>query len=103
LTGNGGDECGRGKRLLCVNKVLVLCGDYIIDWKDVAATCHWIKVFTADLDSKTWKYGASDRSGLYNGENLEYFRQTLKKKGGLDFETMVISPSADGCGLAWCP
>ena len=68
----------------------VLCGNSTVDWKDVAAVSHWLKLFWTDLDSKTREGGTKHRSGVYSGEDLEFFRQTLEREGyGLDFLTML--------------
>jgi hypothetical protein len=66
---------------------LVLCGDYSVDWKDVAATLSLDQGLCPQTSiQRPGNTGASHRSGVYNGENLEYFWQTLKTKGELDFE-----------------
>lgn len=71
-------------------QAVVLCGSGSVRWEDVAAACHWMKIFAADLDSKTRTYGPKFRSGAYSGEDLDYFRQTLKAKGEVNFETMLL-------------
>jgi hypothetical protein len=71
-------------------QAVVLCGGGSVEWGDVAAICHWMKIFAADLDSKTRRFRARHRSGVYSGEDLEYFRQTLKTKGEVDFKTMLL-------------
>jgi hypothetical protein len=71
-------------------QAVVLCGGGSVESEDVSAICHWMKIFAADLDSKTRKYHAMHRSGTYSGEDLEYFRETLKTKDEVDFETMLI-------------
>jgi hypothetical protein len=71
-------------------RAVVLCRDGSVVWEDVAAVCHWVKMFVADLDAKTRNYGAMRRSGAYSGDDLEYFRQTLKTKGKVDFRTLLI-------------
>ncbi|KAL8876702.1 MAG: hypothetical protein Q9198_005148 [Flavoplaca austrocitrina] len=71
-------------------RATVLCGDLTIDWEDVAALSHWLKVFTNDLDNITRDKGASHRSGAYSGEDLQNFRQTLSRGGDLDLQTMLV-------------
>ena len=65
-------------------------GESIIDWEDVAAVSHWVKLFTTDLDEKIRDMGGKNRSGAYSGEDLQDFRQTLQRKGDLDFQRMLI-------------
>jgi hypothetical protein len=72
---------------------IVQCGDKTVDWMDVAAISHWLKVCSVDLDEKSKRVRVStknNRSGAYSGEDLEYFRQTLAIKGEIEFETMLI-------------
>ena len=72
-------------------QAIVQCGDKTVDWIDVAAISHWLKVWITDLDEKSRRWGATNhRSGAYSGEDLEYFRQTLAVKAEIDFETMLI-------------
>ncbi|KAL8855592.1 MAG: hypothetical protein Q9178_007784 [Gyalolechia marmorata] len=67
----------------------VFCGESIIDWEDVAAVSHWVKLFT-DLDEKTRDMAGKHRSGAYSGEDMQYFRQTLQRNGYLDFQRMLV-------------
>ncbi|KAL8922486.1 MAG: hypothetical protein Q9172_003551 [Xanthocarpia lactea] len=67
----------------------VFCGESMIDWEDVAAVSHWVKLFT-DLDEKTRDMAGKHRSGAYSGEDMQYFRQTLQRKGHLDFQRMLV-------------
>lgn len=78
------------QKVVVSRDAIVLSGPLSVPWTDVAATCHWLKVWTADLDNKTKRYGACHRSGVYADEDLEYFRQTSKTKGKLDFDTMFV-------------
>lgn len=88
-------------------QAIVQCGDKTVDWTDVAAISHWLKIWISDLDEKSRKWGrkawvpdpdmeharletTNIRSGAYSGEDLEYFRQTLIIKGEIEFETMLI-------------
>ena len=93
-------------------RAVVQCGDSIVDWTDVAAISHWLKVWVSDLDERSRKYRGkvwvgrewipdpvvkpgtlettNYRSGAYTGEDLEYFRQTLADRGEIDFQTMLI-------------
>lgn len=87
-------------------QAVVQYGDRTIEWTDVAAISHWLKVWISDLDEKSRKWGrlawmrgpdfngrletTNNRSGAYSGEDLEYFRQTLIAKGEIEFETMLI-------------
>ena len=51
-----------------------------------------MKVFVADLDSKTrkWRPRRGHRGGGYSSEDLEDFRQSLKTQGGLEVEVMLV-------------
>ena len=71
---------------------IVQCGGETVDWTDVAAISHWLKVWIPALDEKLrrWHRNMHPHSGAYSGEDLEYFRQTLQAKGRLEFETMLI-------------
>ncbi len=77
---------------------IVQCGDRTVDWTDVAAISHWLKVWIPALDEKSRRWrrfhgqwgNMNNYSGAYSGEDLEYFRQTLHVKGRLEFETMLI-------------
>lgn len=71
-------------------RATVLCGEWTIDWEDVAAIAHWLNLFTTDLDDKTREGGGRHRSGAYSAEDLEDFRQTLHEGGDLDLQTMLI-------------
>ena len=100
------------QELAMSQQAVVQCGDSSVDWMDVAAISHWLKVWISDLDERSRRYrgkiwvgrewipdpmvkpGTLDitnhRSGAYTGEDLEYFRQTLAARGEIDFETMLI-------------
>ncbi|KAE8450834.1 hypothetical protein EG329_005747 [Mollisiaceae sp. DMI_Dod_QoI] len=78
------------QELIVSRDAMVLVGSLSVPWSDVATICDWLKIWTADLDAKTRKYGGRHRSGAYAGEELEHFRQALKTKGKLDFEAMFI-------------
>ena len=91
------------QELAMSQRAIVQCGDKTIEWIDVAAISHWLKVWNPDLDEKFRRWrgrieapdGETGRrgnnpSGAYTGEDLEYFRQTLAFKGEIEFETMLI-------------
>ncbi|CZR54135.1 uncharacterized protein PAC_04018 [Phialocephala subalpina] len=78
------------QELVVSRDAIVMSGPLSVPWTDVAAICHWLKVWTPDLDAKTKIHGGRNRSGAYAGEDLEYFKQTLKTKGKLDFEAMFL-------------
>ncbi|KAL8911667.1 MAG: hypothetical protein Q9171_003194 [Xanthocarpia ochracea] len=71
-------------------RATVYCGESVIDWEVVAAVSHWVKLFTTDLDEKTREMGGKHRSGACSGEDMQYFRQTLQRKGYLDFQQMLV-------------
>ena len=78
------------QELAMSKQAIVQCGDRTMKWTDVAAICHWLKVWNPELDEKPRNWGTIIRSGAYSGEDLEYFRQTLNVKGEIEFETMLI-------------
>lgn len=83
----------RQRQELAMSQLAVVqCGEKTVDWTDVAAISHWLKVWIPDLDEKSERWGKSKnhRSGAYSGEDLEYFRETLAAKGEIDFEAMLI-------------
>ena len=94
-------------------RAVVQGGNGTVDWIDVAAISHWLKVWITDLDEKSsryrgkvwlardqwlpdpvWKPGllqiTDHRGCAYTGEDMEYFRQTLAAKGKIEVETMLI-------------
>jgi len=79
-------------------RAVVQCGSVVIDWSDVAAISHWLKVWVTDLDERSKKWCVrrenadieNNRSSAYSGEDLEYFRQTMNIKSMIRFETMLI-------------
>ncbi len=80
------------QEIVMSKSAIVQYGDSTVDWTDVAAISHWLKVWIPALDEKLrrWHRNMHPHSGAYSGEDLEYFRQTLKAKGRLEFETMLI-------------
>ena len=91
------------QELAMSQRAVVQCGDKTIEWTDVAAISHWLKVWNPDLDEKFRRWrgriehldGKTGRrgnnpSGAYSAEDLEYFRQTLASKGEIELETMLI-------------
>lgn len=98
---------GRNRQELAMSRnAVVQCGDTAIDWIDIAAISHWLKVRVLDLDEKSRKWAVriparvdgeytEHRSGAYSGEDLEYFRETIATRGEIDFRTMLIH--ARGC------
>lgn len=78
------------QELIVSRDSIVLFGQSSVPWADVAALCHWVKLWAPDLDGIIAKYRGRHRSGIYAGEDLEFFRQEFNNKGSLDFETMFL-------------
>ncbi len=77
------------QELAASKNAVVLYGNGNVDWTDVKAVCHWMVVFR-DMDAWMRSRGAVRRSGAYDGEDMEYFRQTLGTRGHLDFREMML-------------
>ncbi len=79
-------------------QAIIQCDSSVIEWTDVTAILHWLKVWVTDLNeqSKNWRVRRENAnienncSDAYYDENLKYFRQTMNIKSMIRFKMMFI-------------